>query len=472
MFLSTLVVAASINNAHCVAAFAPSSLVGAPARSHNYPISNIQTANSMAPSQTTRGGAFKAAAGTDADPAAKAKKVRISAFDSMRFFLIIQIVLGHFIRFANPSEAVFRTFSQHNVIVGAFFALSGYVSAYTTTENRQRKASSKLLETPKQTWILQRIFGYLPLHLAALVLFSPVFLYADVKYNGWLVSAMNGLMSVTLTQAWFPQHAEVWNAPTWFLSALTFATAVLPFALPSLAQMGKVQLRNATMWMWLAYFLPKLGYLHDLNAWSIFEGVGNPKNHPNLAIFNMQRFSPVFCVMEVLLGAAACRLVMLDDADGEAPAPKTNSMSTFGPLALLAGTIVGRGFGWIPEMSDMLYRSVIFLPLFLRFMMSAHRNTVSRAWDPVVSFLSHPALVALGNLSFPIFIVHGPIGQIFYKKIIATQLFGKVMVGPVNFGFYLMSVVAAAYVLQKAVLQNKTVGDWSQKTVEKWSTWM
>ena len=29
-------------------------------------------------------------------------------------------------------------------------------------------------------------------------------------------------------QAWFPAHAEIWNAPTWFLSALTFAMVVLP----------------------------------------------------------------------------------------------------------------------------------------------------------------------------------------------------------------------------------------------------
>jgi hypothetical protein len=56
------------------------------------------------------------------------KKIRIQAFDSLRFFLIIQIVLGHFISFANPPKVVLNFFSQHNVLVGAFFALSGYVT--------------------------------------------------------------------------------------------------------------------------------------------------------------------------------------------------------------------------------------------------------------------------------------------------------------------------------------------------------
>lgn len=32
----------------------------------------------------------------------------------------------------------------------------------------------------------------------------------------------------SVVQAWFPAHAEIWNAPTWFLSALTFAMIVLP----------------------------------------------------------------------------------------------------------------------------------------------------------------------------------------------------------------------------------------------------
>ena len=72
-----------------------------------------------------RGGA------ASADPAAKNKKIRIAAFDSMRFFLILNIVLGHFGRFADFPPKVLTAFSQHNVIVGAFFALSGYVTVRT-----------------------------------------------------------------------------------------------------------------------------------------------------------------------------------------------------------------------------------------------------------------------------------------------------------------------------------------------------
>jgi peptidoglycan/LPS O-acetylase OafA/YrhL len=406
---------------------------------------------------------------SDGDAAAKQKKVRIVAFDSMRFFLCMGIVLGHFIKFANPSDFIFKLCSQHNVIVGFFFALSGYVTAYTSTENAQRKASSRLTDTPAQQWILQRVFGYFPLHAIVLLLFAPMFLYADVSYNGWPIALWNGLLSLTLTQAWFPFAAEIWNAPTWFLSALTVATALMPFGLPKIAHMDKKGLRRTAVWLYAVSLLGKIGYCYDFKAWTLVEGVMAPKAHPNIAAMNMMRFNPLLLAAEVFLGAVACRLVMLDAADGETPV-KTNSLSTLVPLAALIGLFYVRASGlW--NISDLLVRSAICMPLFLRFAMAAHRNTVARNKDLVVSFLSHPILVWLGNLTFPIYIVHGPIGQVFFKKIIATKLFGKVLMGPQNFGLYLASLLVAAIVLQKTVLQSKLVADASQSSVNKLSKW-
>jgi peptidoglycan/LPS O-acetylase OafA/YrhL len=105
--------------------------------------------------------------------------------------------------------------------------------------------------------------------------------------------------------------------------------------------------------------------------------------------------------------------------------------------------------------------------------MALHRNTVNKkVSDPLVGFLSNKVLVWLGNLAFPVFVVHGPMGQVFYKKLIATKLFGKVLEGPAYFGVYLLSTLTMAYIMQKLVLQNKAVGDWSKKTVDSLSSWM
>lgn len=236
----------------------------------------------------------------------------------------------------------------------------------------------------------------------------------------------------------------------------------MPYAIPSIASLDPSSLVKTGWWIFAVYLMPKLAYAYDFKAWTIFEGVTSPKAHPNLGVFNTQRFNPVFCAAEVLLGVVACRIVMLKDR-------KTSALSTMIPLLGLLLTMAARTTF---DVSDMLYRSLFFVPVFLRLLMAIHRNTVSDCTDPIVSLLNSKPLVWLGNLSFPIFIVHGPMGQIFYKKLIAKKLWGQVLSGPTNFGLYLTSTIGVAWILQKAVLQNKAVSNWSRQRVEQLSKWM
>uniref|UniRef100_A0A7S3PD55 Acyltransferase 3 domain-containing protein n=1 Tax=Amphora coffeiformis TaxID=265554 RepID=A0A7S3PD55_9STRA len=455
-------------------AVAPSTVVPNQSRNDTPTAATLLKSSSNSNSMDTRGGA-KAA--TTADTAKPAKKMRITAFDSMRFVLCVMIVFGHFISFANPSTFWFKFFSQHNTVpVSAFFLLGGYVSAYTSTEQGVPEPSAKLVNTPKPQWILSRIFGYYPLHLVTLLLFSPMFIYTSLKYSGPWTTAWHGFLSATLTQAWFPMTAEVWNAPTWYLSALTFATAIMPYALPYIAKQDKKQLRKTAVWLWLTTTLPKFAYCHDLNVWRLAEGITSPKAHPNMALFNTQRFSPLYMVSEILLGAVACRLVMLDgapvdDKDKKLSSPKVNALSTLVPLAALLGFMSVRAAG-VLEVNDLLARAVVVIPLVLRLFMGVHRAAVQGAKDPLTSLLSNKVLVWLGNLAFPIYIVHGPIGQVFYKKAIATQLWGKVLKGPEFFALYLGVTAFSAFLLQKLFLQNKSVQSASKKTVDKLASWM
>jgi hypothetical protein len=67
--------------------------------------------------------------------------------------------------------------------------------------------------------------------------------YSGLLAHLLLLSALPVLLCRPCTQAWFPAHAEIWNAPTWFLSALTFAMLVLPHVLPAIAAMRKKGLK-------------------------------------------------------------------------------------------------------------------------------------------------------------------------------------------------------------------------------------
>jgi len=416
--------------------------------------------------------ARKAAEGVTQAPPKPASAKRIEGFDSMRFFLILYIVCGHFISFAAPSAFAFKTVTQINVVVGAFFALSGYVAAYTTCEIGQKKAKDKIAGTPPPTFIVSRVFGYWTLHLFVLLLFCPMFMYVDNKFGGPVVTAWHAVLSVSMTAAWFPLHAEVWNAPTWFLGALTFATILQPYFTPIIAKQGKQELRRTAFWLTLASLLPKLGYCYGTNAWHLLEGALSPKEFANLALFNVMRFNPVWAVAEFMLGMVACRLVMLDGV--EEGQPKTSPVDTLGPLMAMVTLIVLRATG-ILAISDMIVRPCFFMPLFVLFLMGLHRASLpDTITDPVAKFLALKPLVWLGGLSFPIFIVHGPLGQLFYKKVIATNVFGGTLnniCGPWFFWVYLLIVVAAAFLLNKFFMNSAKVKQWSasaQKTVLKY----
>jgi hypothetical protein len=285
-----------------------------------------------------------------------------------------------------------------------------------------------------------------------------MFFWTDNSFGGPLVATWHGIISLTLTQAWFPLSAEVWNAPTWFLSAFSFCLVVLPHALKVVAPMTKSELRRTIGFLTIASIVPKLAYSYDLSVWAIFEGTLNAKTHPNYAFFNALRFNPLFALLEVLMGVAACRLVMLDSEK-----ERSETGSSMLPLVAMVTIIILRAND-VVTFNDMLVRGFLFIPLFIVFLMRVHRESVSGTSflaKGVVSFFNLPFLTSLGGVSFPMFIIHGPIGQLFYKKAVAKLLWG----GPLNkvlgewfFGIYWLVVVVVAYVLQNTFLTSKAVG--------------
>ncbi len=91
----------------------------------------------------------------------------------------------------------------------------------------------------------------------------------------------------------------MWNAPTWFLSALAFSLVALPYALPAIARLRRRGLAAAAVALTVASLLPKLAYSYDLGAWTLMEGMLAPRAHPNLMLWNVTRFNPFYCLIEV-----------------------------------------------------------------------------------------------------------------------------------------------------------------------------
>ena len=442
--------------------------------------------------------AFAAASGAAEDsapaptPASPTKKRPfIPALDSTRFFLISYIAVGHFIACCTRDVFTLKLLSQVNVVVGAFFVLSGYVVAYTCTELGKYEASPRV--SPAPAFIASRIMGYYPLYFLAQVVFGWVFVYADNLYNGPVATAWHALITFTLSQAWFPAHAELWNAPTWFLSALTFATVALPFSLPSIAKWRAKGLRTAMLVLTCVSLLMKLAYSYDCDAWMFLEGMMAAKTHPNWMFWNATRFSPFAALVDVLIGCVACRMVTVrecdpkEDPDYEMEQKRKRELLSFlggeagsvaaSPAIPLVGmllVITARAFGWL-TLNDALTRVILFVPLFTAFVMRVHTQTVyvdipaAEAGDTKHSsfskILGAKPLTYLGAISFPIYILHGPIGQIFYKRAVAIKLFnGTVFTKfPEFFPVYLLVVLVSAVIVHETFMKNKGIQTWWQE---------
>lgn len=233
---------------------------------------------------------------------------------------------------------------------------------------------------PAGAYTVARVAGYYPLFALVQLLFGAMFAFADYTYNGPIATAAHALMSATLVQAWFPAHAEIWNAPTWFLSALTFAMVVLPHVLPAVAEMRKRGLRKLLAGLTITSLVAKLAYSYDLKAWTLLEGFLAPKLHPNLMFWNVTRFHPFYALLEVLIGVAACRLVMLEGVDDEgnptqeATKPALGGSAVLPALGLL-GITLARAAG-VLTLNDPLTRGLLFVPLFTVLVMNLHRNTL------------------------------------------------------------------------------------------------
>lgn len=405
-------------------------------------------------------------------PPKKVPKPRLPALDSIRFILISYIVCGHFIAVCTTDTIILKLATQINVVVGAFFVLSGYVAGYTGSLIGKQEADPRLEPTHK--YVIGKIMGFYPLHLLVTLLFAPMFMYADTYYNGLTTALAHGAMSLGLVQSWFPLHAEIWNAPTWFLSAMSFAMVAMPSCIQSIAKMSKKGLKQSMVALSGILLLPRLAYSYDLNVWSIMEGMLNARTHPNIAFWNSIRFNPFYALMEMLLGVVACRIVMMDtpeDVEENAKPTLFNSIknSTILPLIGMVAIIVARAYDVI-GLNDVLTRSLMFLPLFIRFLINAHRQTLKDTPDKpsLTKALAWGPLTYLGTISFPIFVLHGPLGQLFYKKVVAKLFFWSAYTTTTwFFGVYLAACVAGGAFLHWAFVKRKWVADLSRSASTK-----
>lgn len=344
------------------------------------------------------------------------KKPPINSFTGLRFFLILYIVLAHFCQVATQNEFLLTLLKQHNLVVGAFFVLSGYVMTYAYTDFYQNTAPN----IPLIPFLVSRLSRIYPPYAFTLLLFSPMFIFVDLHYGHGLKTLWYAFVHFSLMQAWLPSLAELWNSPTWFLSALLFTSLLFPIVIGPITRLSKRGIYGFFALVLSISLLIKVFYSMAC-GWQQMEGLVNPQP---MNLFNFVRFNPLVNSLEFLLGIASARLFMLEKDKGR----------SF-PGLLLFFLISLLFLRYFYPLNDMICRTLFFIPLFCLFLLHLHNSQ-----GLLARFLSLSPLAYLGNISFSIYILHGVIGQLFYKKAIASRIWDA----PIPFPFFLASVFIAA----------------------------
>jgi len=401
------------------------------------------------------------------------RKKRLGFLDGLRGLLVGYICVGHFAGCVISSPALLAALCQVNVAVGGLFVISGYAAMYSASsfDGNHPKVDLAKVE-PCIGYTARRIAAFYPLHLIALVLFGPLLAMGELSYNSVSETAFRAVISVLLLQSWFPMRAEVFNSPTWFLSALGFALLVLPYALIQLSRLSRKGLRICIATCAALSALCKFSYSVEVpGSFQLFDALTSGKLHPNLMAWNATRFSPFGAMLEVITGAAAARLPLLDrvqrrshtdsdGGDGSSASSVSRTESALVPMILVGVLVVLRAY-FSPQygVNDGIARSLVFLPAFLSLLVRLHRLTDNDLENsPTVSLTAAPALRWLGTISFPLFIVHAPLGQVLYKRAIASKLWGSALTNrPLVFVGWIVACLVLAQAAHRYIIRSKRV---------------
>ena len=374
--------------------------------------------------------------------------------------------------------------------MGGFFVISGYVSAYTTTKLGALGVEEKKVANP-ELFFWQRVMAYYPLHFVSSALFAPMFIWVERNFKAsWNMIAFRAFLNFSMLQAWFPKEAEIWNQPTWFLSALTFSNLTMPtLVLPQVANLTKNGLQKLLAALWGVSLLQKVSYSETARFHSHFEHPVDGKVMMPL-IWNLTRFHPIWALFEMTTGIIAARHVMLDTEEEKKRKPSNPIWLFLAAYSSLALRLTRFDF------NDAIIRGVLFVPLFTEFLTAMHRDALSASPSAITRFFGCKVMATLGSLApwhlthgfivcsgkfwrqimswptkaFPMFIVHGPIGQVFYKKAIAKKLWGKPM-PHAFFPFYLAICLVLSHFTNEYFVKNKSVGTFAGKVAQKLAGW-
>ena len=310
----------------------------------------------------------------------------------LRFFAALLVVTHHFAFYDRASglhDPISNVLNSGFVSVNLFFILSGFILAYTYVDGQGR------LNGPRRDFWIARFARIYPVYLLALLI-APYPIFSS-QYIATPNPVATRIASLTLTQAWLPLSATIWNPPGWTLSVEAFCYLLFPVIAIPFMRLPRRQLYVAAALLWAASMLPPLIYMaadpdHLHGHWDADTWL--------LRVIGMM---PLLRLPEFLLGAVACRLFIMKKTKDAS----IRAMGRRGGMAVLCGvtavvTLCALSLG--PLVPNLLLHDGIFDPLFALLI-----YCLAFGEGRLASFLSLPIIVTLGEASYSLYILHWPL---------------------------------------------------------------
>jgi peptidoglycan/LPS O-acetylase OafA/YrhL len=303
----------------------------------------------------------------------------IPPLTTLRFFAAMVVVVTHYDpeRFALLPDFFQNWLETAYEAVTFFFILSGFVLTYIHDDLRWNGRSLR-------GFFVARFSRLFPAYYFALLV-ALFFYVGDLREDGQPLGqfVLNSALVLTSLQAWWPPSALAWNPPAWSLSVEWFLYAMFPLII--------LAVRRVPPGLLVARALALLACVSAFRLLVLAPLV--EEDHDNW--HNFSQFFPVLHLPQFVLGVALARL----HRQGPRPSPAV-------AVWMFAGGIIGLMIvlATREETPDWL-RSDAVLGVFFGLLIlgSAQEGHIAHrvlSWRP---------LVFLGNASFAVYLLHGPV---------------------------------------------------------------
>ncbi len=302
---------------------------------------------------------------------------RLPKLTSLRFFAAFWVLAFHAIPRESPPRWLDAFWSVGWIGVTFFFVLSGFILTYTY--GRRDGAIDR-----RAFWVA-RVARVYPLYLFAMLFAVPQLVH-DVVLSRAGASpvdshALAGVVaaSVSMTQAWFGKLVCVWNCPSWSLSDEAFFYALFPLIIPlTVRPRGRLLILGAAI----------LGMA--LVSWGVLGGAP-----PALvADIGLMSVNPLVRLPEFLAGVWLGGIVL---AYGR-------PLDTASALIAIASALIVALAVWAGLHREFSAPHLAAVPLFALLILA-----VASSPSPGRGILAAPFLVLLGDASYALYMLHGPL---------------------------------------------------------------